>query len=142
MAKISKSRKRRLLVIGTASLVAFVFFCINVFNYSYKIISLTKEQNNLMAELDRLKSEKEDLDIKIKQLQDEEYIANYARENYSYSKDNEIVIKIKDTDSKIEENEKIALENASNLKKLRIGVVSFSLVGLIFFVILARIRKA
>ncbi len=142
MAKISKSRKRRLLVIGTASLVAFVFFCINVFNYSYKIISLTKEQNNLMAELDRLKSEKEDLDIKIKQLQDEEYIANYARENYSYSKDNEIVIKIKDTDSKIEENEKIALENASNLKKLRIGVVAFSLVGLIFFVILARIRKA
>lgn len=142
MAKISKSRKRRLLVIGTASLIAFVFFCINVFNYSYKIISLTKEQNNLMAELDRLKSEKEDLDIKIKQLQDEEYIANYARENYSYSKDNEIVIKIKDTDSKIEENEKIALENASNLKKLRIGVVAFSLVGLIFFVILARIRKA
>ena len=142
MAKISKSRKRRLLVIGTASLVAFVFFCINVFNYSYKIISLTKEQNNLMAELDRLKSEKEDLDIKIKQLQDEEYIANYARENYSYSKDNEIVIKIKDTDSKIEENEKIALENASNLKKLRIGVVAFSLVGLMFFVILARIRKA
>ena len=142
MAKISKSRKRRLLVIGTASLVAFVFFCINVFNYSYKIISLTKEQNNLMAELDRLKSEKEDLDIKIKQLQDEEYIANYARENYSYSKDNEIVIKIKDTDSKIEENEKIALENASNLKKLRIGVVAFYLVGLMFFFILARIIKA
>ena len=142
MAKISKSRKRRLLVIGTASLVAFVFFCINVFNYSYKIVSLTKEQNNLMAELDRLKSEKEDLDIKIKQLQDDEYIANYARENYSYSKDNEIVIKIKDTDSKIEENEKIALENASNLKKLRIGVAAFSLVGLMFFVILARIRKA
>ena len=142
MAKISKSRKRRLLVIGTASLVAFVFFCINVFNYSYKIISLTKEQNNLMAELDRLKSEKEDLDIKIKQLQDEEYIANYARENYSYSKDNEIVIKIKDTDSKIEENEKIALENASNLKKLIFGLVAFYLVGLMFFFILARIIKA
>ena len=145
MARISKSRKRRLLVIGTASLIAFVFFCINVFNYSYKIIMLTKEQNRLVGELNDLKDRKEELDIEIKKLQDEDYIANFARENYSYSRENEIVIKTKDSNSyavKIEENEKDLINTSKNLKTLKTIVLAFIIAGILFFLYIARVKKA
>ncbi len=145
MARISKSRKRRLLVIGTASLIAFVFFCVNVFNYSYKIIMLTKEQNRLVGELNDLKDRKEELDIEIKKLQDEDYIANFARENYSYSRENEIVIKTKDSNSyavKIEENEKDLINTSKNLKTLKTIVLAFIIAGILFFLYIARVKKA
>ena len=68
--KISKSRKRRLAVIGTASIVAFAFFCLTTINYTYKIVKLTTQQNKLEKRLDELKTEKELLDIEIEKLQD------------------------------------------------------------------------
>ena len=39
-------------------------------------------------------------------LKDEEYLARYARENYLYSKDGEIVFKIESNDKTNEENNK------------------------------------
>ena len=138
MARISKSRKRRLLVIGTASLIAFIFFCVNVFNYSYKIIVLTNEQSRLAAELNELKNQKEELDNEIKKLQDENYIANYARENYSYSKENEIVIR---TNDKIEDTEKALNDNEKSIKTLKAVVVSFIMIGIVFFFTIAHVKK-
>ncbi len=138
--KISKSRKRRLLIMGTASIIAFAFFCVNLFNYTYKIVVLSKEQSKLVKELDYLKEQKEILDNEITKLQDNEYLAKYAREKYLYTKDNEMVIKVHDRDafaSKIEEDEKL-LEETNRILMSRRIIVGVSLVGLVTLVIIAR----
>ncbi len=101
--RISKSRKRRILVLGTISIIVFVCFLVNVFTYSYKIIKLTSEQNKLEARLDELKTLKENKETEIEKLNDPEYVAKYARENYLYTRDGEIVIKSIDTTEKAEE---------------------------------------
>lgn len=101
--RISKSRKRRILVLGTISITVFVCFLVNVFTYSYKIIKLTGEQNKLEARLDELKTLKENKETEIEKLNDPEYVAKYARENYLYTRDGEIVIKSIDTTEKAEE---------------------------------------
>ena len=94
MARISKSRKRRLAIIGTASIIAFAFFCLTTINYTYKIIKLTSKQNELVKTLNKKKKKKEELDIEIEKLQNEDYIARYAREKYLFSKEGEFIIKI------------------------------------------------
>ena len=99
--RISKSRKRRILVLGTISIIVFACFLFNVFTYSYKIIKLTSEQNKLAARLDELKTIKENKENEIEKLNDPEYVAKFARENYRYSRDGELVIV--DTTEKAEE---------------------------------------
>ena len=138
MAKISKSRKRRLAVIGTASIVAFAFFCLTTINYTYKIIKLTNKQSELRKTLDLLKTEKENLDIEIEKLQDEDYIAKYAREKYLYTKNDEYVIKIQDNTEELEEtnSEIIKLNNA------RVYIVYASLIGLVALIFIARTKKS
>ncbi len=99
--RISKRRKRRILVLGTISIIVFACFLFNVFTYSYKIIRLTSEQNKLEARLDELKTIKENKENEIEKLNDPEYVAKFARENYRYSRDGELVIV--DTTEKAEE---------------------------------------
>ncbi len=136
--RISKSRKRRLAVLGTLSIVAFIFFCVNVFNYTYKIISLTKREKELAQVLDELKTEKEHLDNEIEKLQDEEYIARYAREKYLYTKNGEYVIKI--IDGEVVDTE--VSEEMEKLGKTKILIVISSLVGLAGLTMFARIKKS
>lgn len=135
--KISKSRRRRLLIMGTASIVAFVFFCINVFSYSYKIITLTKKQNDLAAQLDELKSEKEKLDTEIEKLQDEDYLARYARENYLYTKSGEYVIKIQDSSKELDETSDEI--DRINIENKYIIYVSLACIGIL--VIISVVKK-
>lgn len=136
--KISKSRKRRLAIIGTASIIAFAFFCLTGINYTYKIIKLTNKQKELVETLDELKTLKEQLDIEIEKLQNEEYIARYARENYLYTKNNEYVIKIQENSNEIDETEK----EIDKLNNARTYIVYASLAGLVILVIIARTKKS
>lgn len=99
--RISRRRKRRILVLGTISIIVFACFLFNVFTYSYKIIKLTSEQNKLEARLDELKTIKENKETEIEKLNDPEYVAKFAREKYGYSRDGELVIV--DTTEKAEE---------------------------------------
>ena len=69
-----------------------------------------------------LKKEEKDLNVQIEQLNDPEYLASYARENYSYSKDGEYIIKLKDKDKKIKKVE-------SDIK------VNYVIIGLGIFVV-------
>ena len=65
-----------------------------MFSYWSTIYSNIKEKKELeKANKDRIEEE-ELLKSEINKLQDEEYIARYAREKYLYSKDGEIIIKI------------------------------------------------
>ena len=65
-----------------------------MFSYWSNIYKNIKEKKKLDEEY-ALKLEKEELlKSEIQKLQDEEYVARYAREKYLYSKEGEIIIKI------------------------------------------------
>jgi len=101
--RISKASKRRLTFFGTISLVAIVYFGFSLIYNAYTIYNLTKEKKSLDNLYIELQEEAESLKIDIDKLNDEDYLANYAREHYLYSKDGEYIIQIDDIED-IEEN--------------------------------------
>ena len=71
-----------------------------VFGYKYwsDILSNNKETKELEAKYQSLLEEEQELNSEVTKLQDEEYVAKYAREKYMYSKDGEYIIKIAEKD--------------------------------------------
>ena len=65
-----------------------------IISYTFRIIDLKNQQETLASEYNELRAKEHELKIEIQKLQDPEYIARYARENYLYSKDGEYIIKI------------------------------------------------
>ena len=55
----------------------------------------TKEKGELTQKLEDLKDEEKILTDDVEKLKDPEYAARYAREKYFYSKDGEIILRIK-----------------------------------------------
>lgn len=102
MKKISKAAKRRLTIFGTVSVLAVLYFSINLFGYAVKIINLRNAEAELVNRLETLKEESKDLESEITKLHDPEYIARYARENYQYSKTGEYIIQINDDKKEVE----------------------------------------
>lgn len=94
--RISKASKRRLSIFGTLSLITIIYFLFSLLYNAYSIYDLTRQKSNLESKYTALKEEAEELKIDIEKLSDEKYLANYAREKYLYSKDDEIIIKIED----------------------------------------------
>lgn len=92
--RISKASKRRLSIFGTLSFIAIIYFIFNLFYSTYTIYSLTVEKKNLENDYVKLQEEAENLKIDIEKLNDEDYLANYARENYLYSKDGEYILQL------------------------------------------------
>lgn len=108
MAKrVPKQTKRRLAILGPISLFIIVYFLINVVTYSYRLVSLYNEEQELKEKLVSLQAEESNLKIEIQKLKDPDYLARYARENYLYSKDGEYIIKIEEKDSEAEEQDKL-----------------------------------
>lgn len=61
----------------------------------WKQILLTKEKKEFYTkELARLEEEEEYLKVEVEKLQDPDYVARYAREQYLYSRDGEFNIRI------------------------------------------------
>lgn len=139
MKRVSKSRKRRLLIMGTASIVAFVFLCINIVNYAYKITSLTQKQKDLLLTYNRLLEEKENLETDIEKFKNDEYLAAYARETYLYTKKGEYVIKIQE---KIEEDLEDVDNDINKLNNLKKYVFYTSGVGLIILFVIVLKKKS
>lgn len=92
--KVNKAYKQRLITFGGISVVIIFYFIVNSIQYIVDINRLFSEQKRLANELIALKEEEENLKKEIQKLQDPDYIARYARENYLYSKDGEYVIRI------------------------------------------------
>ena len=92
--KMSKQAKRRLLIFGTLSVIAIVYFIFSISFYTINIYKLKKQEADLNTKINDLKHNEKLLNTEIEKLKDNEYIARFARENYSYSKDGEIIIKI------------------------------------------------
>lgn len=107
--KVTKASKRRLLLFGSMSIIVIIYFLVSLFTYMVDIYNLKREESKLTQDLIELQGEEKELDTQIDMLKDDDYLARYARENYLYSKDGEIVLKIQasnkdkiDTDDKLE----------------------------------------
>ena len=66
---------------------------IKIFENRHQVVELTNQYNELCKEEEQLKSD-------VNKLQDPDYVARYAREKYSYTKDGELIIRIPKSDSK------------------------------------------
>ena len=132
--RISKSTKRRLRVFGILSLVCIVYFIFCLGFELYKVHELKLEEKQLKEEYESLKKEAEELEVEIDELNDPEYLAKYARENYSYSKDGEYIIKLNDKDEEIKK-----VNNEINVNYIIVGLSIFIII--IFFYVIIRSKK-
>ena len=132
--RISKSTKRRLRVFGILSLVCILYFIFCLGFELYKVHELKLEEKQLKDEYESLKKEAEELEVEIDELNDPEYLAKYARENYSYSKDGEYIIKLNDKDEEIKK-----VNNEINGNYIIVGLSIFIII--IFFYVIIRSKK-
>lgn len=101
--RISRASKRRLTIFGTISLAAIVYFGFNLIYSAYTIYDLSMEKKRMEKLYVDLQEEAESLKIEIEKLNDDSYLANYAREHFLYSKDGEYILQIDDIE-KIEDD--------------------------------------
>ncbi len=92
--KKTKKEKTRLIFISLVILGLIVSLVssvshdwVTILENKKEIAKLSEEYNNLLSEEDKLKSE-------VIKLQDNDYIARYAKEKYLYSADGETIIRL------------------------------------------------
>ena len=101
--RIPKKSKKRLIVFGIPCLIVILYFIFQLMFYVYKIYDLKSEEHKLNNQLNDEKFKEKELRTEIDKLHDPDYIARYARETYSYSKNGEYIIKLKDKTKKNQE---------------------------------------
>lgn len=94
MKKKQSKLSRRLFLFVPISIICIGYFVINVSYYAFRIYKLKNDVVQLNSSFDNLKYEESLLSTEIEKLKDPDYLARYARENYLYSKDGELIIKI------------------------------------------------
>ena len=96
MKKSKKNKKsiKRMLFLGVSSIAIIIGTTYTIGKYWIEIYDKHKEKKELKNELVTLKEKEEELKVDASKLQDPDYIARYAREKYSYSKDGEIILRI------------------------------------------------
>lgn len=99
--KVPKLAKRRLVVFGPIAVFIIGYSIFTLVTTSINLYELNKEEKELNEKLTSLKADAKSLKNEITKLQDKEYIARYARENYLYTKNGEYVIKLNDDGTKI-----------------------------------------
>ena len=133
--RISRDSKIRLTFLGTISLAAIIYFSFSLIYNVYTIYDLTMEKKKLETAYITLQKESDELKTDIEKLNDPNYLANYAREHYLYSKDGEYIIQIGDIE-KVKDN----INNEINKNYLIVGLSIFML--FIFIYILSRGKKS
>ena len=109
--KVSKYSKRRLLIFGSFSIIMIVYFFMTLSIYGIKIYNLKVEEKNLKSELNDMEAKENNLKNEIEKLKDDEYLAKYARENFQYSKEGELVFQLKEDDEETKKQiEKINID--------------------------------
>lgn len=101
--KVSKKVKRRLIVFGPIAVFIIAYCAFTLVTTGMDLYQLKMEEKELTEKLSTLKSDASDLKTEITRLQDKDYVARYARENYLYTKNGEYVIK---TEEKTEKEKK------------------------------------
>ena len=99
--KVPKKAKRRLIILGPIAFFLIGYCLFTLVTTTINLYKLHIEEKELNEKLTNLKADAKSLKTEINKLQDKEYIARYARENYLYTKNGEYVIKIDDDGEKI-----------------------------------------
>ena len=89
-----KVKKRRVFLLTLVSFSIIFVMTFSIGKYWVEIFDKYREKKDLDVELTYLREKEEELKVDANKLQNPDYIARYAREKYSYSKDGEYVIKI------------------------------------------------
>ena len=132
--KISKASKRRLSFFGPICIIIILYFLFSLLYNVYTIYTLTVEKNNLEKKYYLLQEESERLKTDIEKLNDEKYLADYARENYKYSKEGEYILQVEKEKEAEEELNSINFELNKNYILICISVF-------LFFMFVHLIRK-
>lgn len=90
----AKKSVKRLLFLGLASIAIIIGTTYTIGKYWVEIFGKYQEKKKLKNKLVALKEKEDELQVDADKLQDPDYIARYAREKYSYSKDGEIILRI------------------------------------------------
>lgn len=64
---------------------------------AYRVLGQKKAMTQLESQKEELLSEKKELSEQVKLLNDDDYVARYARDHYIFSKDGEEVVKLPDS---------------------------------------------
>lgn len=98
MTKVKKvnKRRRRTFILAILSLVVIFGVTFSIGRYWVEIFDKYQEKKELDKQLTSLKEKEEELQVAAKKLQNPDYVARYAREKYSYSKDGEYILQIPD----------------------------------------------
>lgn len=143
--RISKASKRRLTIFGSLSIIVIIYFCFSLLYNIYNIFSLSIEKNNLEKKYISLQEKAEDLKKDIEKLNDEEYLANYARETYLYSKSDEYILQLNedlsDTDEDIDIISNVIKSITSVINKDYIILGLSIIMALIFIYIWSKGKK-
>lgn len=131
---LSKVQKTRLRIFGTISVLFVLYFVVSLFSNIYTIFSLTNQKNKLETQYEELQEEAEYLKKDIEKLNDNEYLASYAREKYLYSKDGEYIIQLEEEQKETQE-EMDALESLLNTVKNRTYIVVLIIVLFLVYLI-------
>ena len=91
---MKKRKTRRFLVFGISSFFVIVIVLISISKIVFEIIDKYREASELEEKKIALEEREKDLNNEILKLQDQEYLAGYAREKYFYSKNGELIIRI------------------------------------------------
>ena len=91
---MTKKDKKRITLLMFIFIPLLIMFVSRMFSYWSVIYSNVKEKKELELKYKEILEREDLLKSEISKLEDEEYVARYAREKFLYSKDGEIIIKL------------------------------------------------
>lgn len=94
MKKKTRKEKKRIFMISICLIFLVISLVTSVASDWSKIMDNRSKITKLSKSYDNLLSEEEKLVSEVTKLQDDEYIARYAKERYMYSADGEIIIRM------------------------------------------------
>lgn len=93
--KTSKKERKRLFIISIAILILLSLLIGSVYKDWQQILENKKEEITLSQKYDQLLDNEIKLSAEITKLEDDEYLARYAKEKYMLSSKDDIIIKSK-----------------------------------------------
>ena len=130
---VSIQSRRRLFFLRPICLFFVSFLVVTFATNSYRLYQLNIEENKKNNDLNELQEKTEYLRNEIIKLNNPEYIAKYARENYSYSKDGEVVIQIHEDKKEPEKVSMNVTDNKINKKPFIIAGVGLIIIELFIY---------
>ena len=90
----SKKEKKRLIIISLTIIALLILLVGSVYSDWVQILKNKKMVNDLTKQYENLLDNEERLNSEITKLQDDEYLARYAKEKYMMSSEGDTIIKM------------------------------------------------